>query len=305
MIQFNTVAELVKLAEEKELPIHDIVIAREMHDTQRPKQAILNEMQHNWEVMQASIERGIENEERSVSGLTGGDAEKIYEHREGGYLGTAALSAAAYAVGVSEVNAVMGRIVACPTAGSCGIVPAALYAAREQRHVTDEAIVGALFTAAGIGMVIDQNASIAGAEGGCQAECGAAAGMAAAALVELADGTPAQIANACALAIKNLLGLACGIPANQRHLGSDKSPEGKHQQVFKEDQRSGLFIIQKSKSFSEEHVIKHSAADEQEHPGACDSAEHCGRDRLLPTLELHACSHSRYVQPEMRTHQHE
>ena len=209
MIQFNTVAELVKLAEEKELPIHDIVIAREMHDTQRPKQAILTEMQRNWEVMQASIERGIENEERSVSGLTGGDAEKIYEHREGGYLGTAALSAAAYAVGVSEVNAVMGRIVACPTAGSCGIVPAALYAAREQRHVTDEAIVGALFTAAGIGMVIDQNASIAGAEGGCQAECGAAAGMAAAALVELADGTPAQIANACALAIKNLLGLAC------------------------------------------------------------------------------------------------
>ena len=209
MIQFNTVAELVKLAEEKELPIHDIVVAREMHDTQRPKQAILTEMQHNWEVMQASIERGIENEERSVSGLTGGDAEKIYEHREGGYLGAAALSAAAYAVGVSEVNAVMGRIVACPTAGSCGIVPAALYAAREQRHVTDEAIVGALFTAAGIGMVIDQNASIAGAEGGCQAECGAAAGMAAAALVELADGTPAQIANACALAIKNLLGLAC------------------------------------------------------------------------------------------------
>ncbi len=209
MIQFNTVAELVKLAEEKELPIHDIVVAREMHDTQRPKQAILTEMQRNWEVMQASIERGIENEERSVSGLTGGDAEKIYEHREGGYLGAAALSAAAYAVGVSEVNAVMGRIVACPTAGSCGIVPAALYAAREQRHVTDEAIVGALFTAAGIGMVIDQNASIAGAEGGCQAECGAAAGMAAAALVELADGTPAQIANACALAIKNLLGLAC------------------------------------------------------------------------------------------------
>ena len=209
MIQFNTVAELVKLAEEKELPIHDIVVAREMHDTQRPKQAILTEMQRNWEVMQASIERGIENEERSVSGLTGGDAEKIYEHREGGYLGAAALSAAAYAVGGSEVNAVMGRIVACPTAGSCGIVPAALYAAREQRHVTDEAIVGALFTAAGIGMVIDQNASIAGAEGGCQAECGAAAGMAAAALVELADGTPAQIANACALAIKNLLGLAC------------------------------------------------------------------------------------------------
>ena len=209
MINFNTMGELIALAEEKELPIHEIVIAREMHDSQRSREAILTGMQQNWEIMQASIERGIANTEHSVSGLTGGDAEKIYEHREGGYLGAAALSAAAYAVGVSEVNAVMGRIVACPTAGSCGIVPAALYAASEQRHVTDEAIVGALFTAAGIGMVIDQNASIAGAEGGCQAECGAAAGMAAAALVELADGTPAQIANACALAIKNLLGLAC------------------------------------------------------------------------------------------------
>ena len=97
-------------------------------------------------------------------------------------------SAAAYAVGISEVNAVMGRIVACPTAGSCGIVPAALYAAKMERNVSDEAIVNALFTAAGIGMVIDQNASIAGAAGGCQAECGTAAGMAAAALVELAGG---------------------------------------------------------------------------------------------------------------------
>ena len=209
MIQFNTVAELIQLAEEKELQVHDIVLAREMHDTQRPKQAIVCDMQRNWAVMQAAIKRGIENEEHSVSGLTGGDAEKIYEHRTDGYLGQAALSAAAYAVGVSEVNAVMGRIVACPTAGSCGIVPAALYAAREQRHVPDEAIVGALFTAAGIGMVIDQNASIAGAEGGCQAECGAAAGMAAAALVELAGGTPREVGNACALAIKNLLGLAC------------------------------------------------------------------------------------------------
>ena len=95
MIQFNTVAELIQLAEEKELQVHDIVLAREMHDTQRPKQAIVCDMQRNWAVMQAAIERGIENEEHSVSGLTGGDAEKIYEHRTDGYLGAAALSAAA------------------------------------------------------------------------------------------------------------------------------------------------------------------------------------------------------------------
>ena len=124
-------------------------------------------------------------------------------------MGQEVLSAAAYAVGISEVNAVMGRIVACPTAGSCGIVPAALYAAKMERNASDDAIVNALFTAAGIGMVIDQNASIAGAAGGCQAECGTAAGMAAAALVELAGGSPKQIGNAVALSIKNLLGLVC------------------------------------------------------------------------------------------------
>ena len=166
-------------------------------------------MQTNWQVMQASSERGIKKTEKSLSGLTGADAKKLYAYRKLGYMGQDVLSAAAYAVGISEVNAVMGRIVACPTAGSCGIVPAALYAAKMERNVSDQAIVNALFTAAGIGMVIDQNASIAGAAGGCQAECGTAAGMAAAALVELAGGSPRQIGNAVALSIKNLLGLVC------------------------------------------------------------------------------------------------
>ena len=209
MINFNTMAELIEMAAEKDLPIHEIVIAREMHDTQRSKEEILAGMQTNWQVMQASIERGIKNQEHSVSGLTGGDSRRLYDYRQRGYMGEQVLAAAAYAVGISEVNAVMGRIVACPTAGSCGIVPAALYAAREQHGATDEAIIRALFTAAGIGMVVDQNASIAGAEGGCQAECGTAAGMAAGALVELAGGTPAMVGNATALSIKNLLGLVC------------------------------------------------------------------------------------------------
>ena len=209
MISFHTIAELVHLADEKHVPIHDVVLAREQHDTQRTRAAILSDMARNWDVMKASVRSGIENEAHSASGLTGGDAERLYTHRTDGYLGEAALRTAAYAVGVSEVNATMGRIVACPTAGSCGILPAVLYAAQEQRGYTDDAIVCALFTAAGIGMVIDENASIAGAEGGCQAECGTAAAMAAAALVELAGGSPSDIANACALAIKNLLGLAC------------------------------------------------------------------------------------------------
>ena len=209
MKKFETVAELIALANEIMLPIHEVVIEREMVTSQRSREDLIDEMRRSWDVMQAAIKRGIENEEHSVSGLTGGDAKKLYAHREGGYLASPALSEASYAVGVAEVNAVMGRIVACPTAGSCGIMPAALYTAKLNKGATDEEIVKALFTAAGIGMVIDQNASIAGAEGGCQAECGTATGMAAAALVELAGGTPEQCGNACALAIKNLLGLAC------------------------------------------------------------------------------------------------
>lgn len=186
-VNFNTVAELMALAESQQVPVHEIVLAREMHDSQRSRGDILQEMLRNWQVMQESIERGIQNTERSLSGMTGGDAKKLYAYRNQGYMGEAAVSAAAYAVGISEVNAVMGRIVACPTAGSCGIVPAALYAAKKQRHLADADIVLALLTAAGIGMVIDQNASIAGAAGG----------------------TPAMIGTAAALAIKNLLGLVC------------------------------------------------------------------------------------------------
>ena len=209
MINFNNIEELIVLAEEAGTSLHEIVIKREMQDSQKSRAEIMLSMQTNWQVMQASIERGIKNTEKSLSGLTGGDAKKLYAYRQRGYMGQEVLSAAAYAVGISEVNAVMGRIVACPTAGSCGIVPAALYAAKMERNASDDAIVNALFTAAGIGMVIDQNASIAGAAGGCQAECGTAAGMAAAALVELAGGSPKQIGNAVALSIKNLLGLVC------------------------------------------------------------------------------------------------
>ena len=209
MINFNTMAELIRMAEEKSLPVHDIVLAREMHTSQRSRDVLWQEMQRNWQVMQESVQRGIANEEHSVSGLTGGDAKRLYAAREQSYTGTAVMAAAAYAVGIAEVNAVMGRIVACPTAGSCGIVPAALFAAAQHNGNTEDEIVGALFTAAGIGMVIEQNASIAGAAGGCQAECGSAAGMAAGALAELAGGTPQQVGQAVALAIKNLLGLVC------------------------------------------------------------------------------------------------
>ncbi len=208
-VNFNTMAELAAAARERRLPLHEVVIQREMETRSMTREAVLAAMRENWRVMQAAMERGIASEAPSVSGLTGGDAKRLFAWRGRGYLGTAALAAAARAVAVSEVNASMGRIVACPTAGSCGIVPAVLQAAVEKTGCTEDAVVAALFTAAGIGMVVEQNACIAGAAGGCQAECGTAAGMAAGALIELAGGTPEQICNGVALAIKNLLGLAC------------------------------------------------------------------------------------------------
>ena len=209
MISFNSIAELVELAQKANCPISQIVIQWEMENNFVAEEKQRAMMLKNWQVMEESLKRGLTNYEKSVSGLTGGDAVKLYAYRRHGYTGEAVLSAAASAVGVSEVNAVMGRIVACPTAGSCGIVPAAIYAAAEKNGNNIDEIVDALFTASGIGMVVEANASIAGAYGGCQAECGTAAGMAAGALVQLAGGTPEIVGNAVALAIKNLLGLAC------------------------------------------------------------------------------------------------
>ena len=209
MISFNSIAELVELAQKANCPISQIVIQWEMENNFVAEEKQRAMMLKNWQVMEESLKRGLKNYEKSVSGLTGGDAVKLYAYRQHGYTGDAVLSAAASAVGVSEVNAVMGRIVACPTAGSCGIVPAAIYAAAEKNGNNIDEIVDALFTASGIGMVVEANASIAGAYGGCQAECGTAAGMAAGALVQLAGGTPEMVGNAVALAMKNLLGLAC------------------------------------------------------------------------------------------------
>lgn len=208
MENFHTIAELLRLASERQVPVHEIVLMVEADQSQRSREELIEGMRKNWQVMREAVKKGLKGGIRSVSGLTGGDAPKLYRHQLTGFLGQAAVSTAAFAVAASEVNASMGRIVACPTAGSCGIVPAVMMEAYEQ-GIEEERIVMALFTAAGIGMVVDENASIAGALGGCQAECGTAAGMAAAAMAELGGGSPEQIGHATALAIKNLLGLAC------------------------------------------------------------------------------------------------
>ena len=163
------------------------------------------------DVMRASVEDGMREDARSLSGLTGGQAAKILNAVKDGRTAGGSLigMAAARAMAVAECNACMGRIVAAPTAGSCGILPAALLTAQEAYGLTDDQLVDALFTAALFGQVIARRASISGAEGGCQAECGSAAAMAAAALVELRGGTPEMAAQACSFALMNVMGLVC------------------------------------------------------------------------------------------------
>lgn len=209
---FKSVGQMVKLAEEKGCPISTVVLEKEAQDKEMSVEQLRQQMERNWSVMVEAMERGLKEDISSVSGLTGGDAKKLYQaHLSGTGLlsGDPVMLAVARALAVAEVNAAMGRIVAAPTAGSCGIIPGVLATVAELKDSSRAQIIDSLFTAAGIGAVIAQNASISGAEGGCQAECGSAAAMAAGAAVELAGGKPSQVAHAAAIALKNILGLVC------------------------------------------------------------------------------------------------
>ena len=162
-------------------------------------------------IMRDSVQAGLDPELRSVSGMAGGQAARLHAlMKQGSSLcGSIVGKATAYALAVAECNACMGKIVAAPTAGACGILPAALLAVQEERNLSDEAVADALFTAAAVGSVIAMEATISGAEGGCQAESGSAAAMTAAALVELMGGTPSMAADACSFALMNTMGLVC------------------------------------------------------------------------------------------------
>jgi L-serine dehydratase len=207
-VDYTSMQQLMKLAARDKKRIGEIVLAVEAEKENESSDTIRGQMVISWEVMKQSLEKGVTEDIKSLSGLSGGDA-KIFFSRHPKYLGPDISKAVAWALGVAEVNASMGRIVACPTAGSCGIVPAALMLAMEQLEIDEESIITALFTAAGIGIVCSVNASISGAEGGCQAETGVAAAMAAGALTELAEGSPTMVGHAVALCLSNMLGLVC------------------------------------------------------------------------------------------------
>ncbi len=210
MLEYDSIAAICEAAEQQQTTISALVLSDQVEQMEVSEETLYKRMENSLHVMQEAVREGKNPDLRSTSGLTGGDAAKIETYAaSGGITGTFMNHAMARAVAVSEYNAAMGRIVASPTAGSCGILPGTVVSMLEEGRCDEHAAVMALFTAGAIGMVIAKNASIAGAQGGCQAECGSASAMAAAALVELAGGTPTQAAHACAIAIKNQLGLVC------------------------------------------------------------------------------------------------
>lgn len=211
MIAYNSVEEIISEAQSRKIKISELVISDQAKALEISEEAIISKMLRSYQVMKESIESGIHAEELSTSGLSGLDARKMnrYQLNADTLTGETLSRALTYALAVAETNACMGRIVAAPTAGSCGIVPAALVAIQEKLKLSDKEVVKGLFTASAIGMVIARIATVSGAQGGCQAECGSASAMATGALIELLGGKPDQIGHGCALALKAVLGLVC------------------------------------------------------------------------------------------------
>jgi L-serine dehydratase len=175
------------------------------------KEELLKEMKKRWAIMSNSAQKGLHGALQPLGGIIGGEAYKMreYQKRNQSYSGSALVDAMAYAFSTSEYNASMGKICAAPTAGSAGIVPAAILSAMNQYGFSEESCLRALFTAGGIGELIAKTATVSGAEGGCQAECGSAAAMAAGALVELSGGSAEMVFHAASIALKNVMGLVC------------------------------------------------------------------------------------------------
>ncbi len=209
-MEYTTIRELVETALEKGRSIGKAVLEDQAVQMEQSEEALMAQMEKSLQVMEKAVERGMDPQLRSTSGLTGGDAWKMMEYgKSGGITGSFMTGAMARALAVSEYNAAMGKIVAAPTAGSCGIMPGCLVSVMKERNISREKVIEGMFTAAGFGMVIAKRASVSGAQGGCQAECGSAAAMTAAAMVEMMNGSPKQAADACAIALKNQLGLVC------------------------------------------------------------------------------------------------
>jgi L-serine dehydratase len=205
---FDSLLDAVTAAEAQGLSLGELALRTEADEGLRSRDEVESGLRRALDVMRGAVERGLIGDLHSVSGLVGGDAEKLSRAR-GPLAGTVFSDALAAALAVQEVNAAMGVIVAAPTAGGAGVLPGVLLGIAKHRRCTDSEMIRALATAGLIGAVVAVRASLSGAEGGCQAETGAAAGMAAGAGVELLGGTPRQAMHAVAVTMQGTLGLVC------------------------------------------------------------------------------------------------
>lgn len=206
---FNHGEDLRKISQREKISISEIMVRNEMEKSERSRKEILDEMYSNLAVMRESIEKGLDTGETHHGFFTGGDGIKLMSFAEQSCMGTDMAEVVAAAMAVVEWNAAMGKIVAAPTAGASGILPAVLIVCGEKKGFDDEQICKGMFTAGAIGCIIAKNACIAGASGGCQAETGSAAAMAAGALAELCGADVPMVLDAAAIALKNIMGLVC------------------------------------------------------------------------------------------------
>lgn len=210
-MRFRTIQQMVELCEAEGKTFGSLMLEEQAKQAGQSADEQFAKMEQYYDIMKEAVRKGLTENTSSRSGLVGLDAQRVQTYMQDGNasLGGEAATAMAYALAVSEVNASMGRIIATPTAGSCGIIPGVFVSSQQRFGWDDKHMTMGLFSAGAIGYVIANNSFVSGAEGGCQAEVGSAIGMAAGALVELRGGTPAQAAHAVGLALKNTLGLIC------------------------------------------------------------------------------------------------
>lgn len=209
-MSFAKLKDITDKSEEKNIPFWQVIIQEDMKERNVSLEVSFENMRKMYHTMRQA-DKNYDPTLRSSSGLAGGEGAKLEKFRQNQnrLIGDFLTVVMEKAVKMAESNACMKRIVAAPTAGSCGVIPAVLLTYEEQRDILEDKLVEALFVAAGIGEVFATSASIAGAEGGCQAEIGVASAMAAGALTYLEGGDNEAIVHAAALAMKNMLGLTC------------------------------------------------------------------------------------------------
>ena len=210
-MDFKNGHELLKVCAQENLPISEVMRQREITCGTLKEDEVAAKLKTVLSIMKDAVNEPLMKPKKSIGGLIGGEAKKVSDFGKTGrsICGSLMSKAISYSMAVLEVNASMGLIVAAPTAGSSGVLPGVLLALQEEQHLRDEKIYSGLLNASALGYILMRNASVSGAEAGCQAEVGAASAMAASAVVEIMGGTPEMCLQAASIAMSNLLGLVC------------------------------------------------------------------------------------------------